>query len=113
MTRRSDLESILYSLFAAFRVKLPWHGLKADQKEDHIQRRREAFEDRQVFWEAMKVDHPTLPEEMKKFFDAIAKLEPDDIPKYEELAKILSDTSDMPPEFYTWVATYHVVMKGN
>jgi hypothetical protein len=120
MTRRSDLEALLFSLLDTFLVKLPWHNAEEEAKEAGeapIDRQRrqlqEAFNGREEFWAHMKGQLATLPDELKLFFDAIAAIEPNDVPDYVGLAEILSPTNNMPPKFYELIHTACVVMKNN
>jgi hypothetical protein len=102
-------------LYAALDVQLPWVGLKQEVEKDreaHIQLRKEAVEDPDTFWAARKKQLGTLPKEIKTFSDAVAKLGPDEVPNYEELANVLRETNEMPPKFYTLIHTACVKMKN-
>ena len=99
MTRRSDLESLLFSLLTTLEVQLPWDDLEDKVGDERKQMGRAVFENTEEFWSAMKLQRDSLPDPLKLLLEAIAELGPYDVPKYDDLADLLTASDEMPPTF--------------
>lgn len=87
LSRRDDLESLLYVAIYFLKGKLPWQGIQASSKNEKSQlilkEKVNQIESGLLFEE--------LPREFKDYFDYVIKLNFDENPDYGKLRRILKE----------------------
>jgi hypothetical protein len=88
-TRRSDFDCLLFSLLACWFGRLPWDGITETERLRII--RDEGFENQNAFFDDLESSHTAAPPFIKSLMAAIGEMEPETIPDYAALKRLIGD----------------------
>jgi serine/threonine protein kinase len=84
MSRKADLESLVYIILMMEGHKLPWQREKRKGEKDKDYRQN-VFESKQQFFDTYTYKNLNLPQYCNTFIEYVDKLQPGTEPKYEAL----------------------------